>query len=148
MRAKSWLLILVVTIIAAFSLVSLRKTEEQKVLDAVQRYADAMNTEDANAVQDSMHRDNWSYFYIKQQLPQYFDLYDVKVTFEDLQFIEIKNGVASVTVVMTTVKTDNSDFKNTRIKETFQLKQEDGEWKVLDIVYNPETDVEYLTPQP
>jgi hypothetical protein len=49
---------------------------------------------------------------------------------------------------MTTVKTDNSDFKNTRIKETFQLKQEDGEWKVLDIVYNPETDVEYLTPQP
>lgn len=148
MRSKSWLGLLVVLVLVSMVLGGCAKTEEQKVMDAVQRYADAMNKEDVNAVQDAMHRDNWSYFYIKQQLPQYFSLYNVKVEFEDLKFIEIKDGIASVSFVMTTRKTDNSDFKDTRIKGTFTLKQEDGVWKLLDTVYDPEKDVEFLTPQP
>lgn len=148
MRSKTWLGLLVLLVLVALVLGGCAKTEEQKVLDAVQRYADAMNKEDVNAVQDAMHRDNWSYFYIKQQLPQYFALYNVKVEFEDLKFIEIKDGVASVSFVMTTKKTDNSDFKDTRIKGMFQLKQEDEVWKLLDIVYDSDKDVEFLTPQP
>lgn len=148
MQSKSWLGLLVIVVVVTMVLGGCAKTEEQKVLDAVHVYADAMNKEDVSAVQDAMHHDNWSYFYIKQQLPGYFSLYDVKVEFEDLKFVEIKDGIASVTFVMTTKKTDNSDFKDTRIKGTFTLKQENGVWKLLDTVYDPTTDVEFLTPQP
>ncbi len=148
MKAKVLIGLLVMIIVGALGLSACGKSDEQKALDAVQAYADAMNKEDATAVRASMHRDNPSYFYIMQQLPGYFSLYNVKVSFDEMKYVGVTDGVATVDVVMTTVKTDQSDFKDNRITAQFKLKQQDGEWKVLDIAYDPAKDIEYLTPQP
>lgn len=148
MKFKAIIGLLVLVMVTALGLSACAKSEEQKAFDAVQAYVDAMNKEDVKAVQASMHRDNWSYFYVAQSLPGYFALYDVKISLEELKFDGVTDGIATVDAVVTTIKTDQSDFKNTRIKEQFKLKQQNGEWKVLEEVYDPKTDVEYLTPQP
>lgn len=148
MNRKVAISLIILVLLASLGLAACGKTEEQKVMDAVNLYIDSINNEDVDAVQSSMHRDNWSYFYVKQQLPGYFSLYNVKTVLEETAFEGIEDGVATVSFTMTTKSIEPSDFKDTRIKGKFTLKQQDDVWKLLSIDYDPETDVEYLTPEP
>lgn len=148
MKLKVAVYLFLLLLLASLGLAACGKTDEQKVMDAVNKYIDAVNSEDVDAVQAALHRDNWSYFYVKQQLPSYFALYDVKTVLEETRFEGITDGVATVDFVMTTRSINKSDFKDTRIKGKFTLKQQGDEWKILSTDYDPETDIEYLTPEP
>jgi hypothetical protein len=70
----------------------------------------------------------------------------VELKLEKLEFLKIENGYAYAPFVGTMIKKDQSDFKDIRITGTFVLKKENDEWKILGMVYDPKTDVEYLNP--
>lgn len=149
MHRKFAVSLIILLLLTSISLSACGKTDEQKVMSAVNQYIEAMNKEDLDAVQESLHRENMGYFYVKQQLPGYFLDYDVKTVLEDAKYEGIENGVASVSYVMTTRSIEASDFKDTRISGRFTLKQNDeGDWKILSIDYDPLTSIEYLTPEP
>jgi hypothetical protein len=75
-----------------------------------------------------------------------YALYDIETKLEKLEFVKIENEIAYVSYTATMIKKDQSDFKNMRIKGTFALKKEDDVWKILGMAYDPEKDIEYLTP--
>ena len=148
MKTKGIILLLLLVIVTSLGLSACAKTDDEKVLDAVHAYIDALNREDIAAAQAATHRQAMNYFYLKDQLQMNFALYDTQVTLEKLDFVGITDGLATVDFVMTTIKTDQSDFKDNRVKGQFTLKKQDDQWKIFDTIYDPTTDIEFLTPQP
>lgn len=149
MHRKFAAVLFILLIVCSISLSACGKSDEQKVMAVINEYVDSMNKEDTDAVQATLHRENMGYFYTKQQLPGYFSQYNVKTVLEDAKYMGIKDGIASVSYVMTTRSQETSTFKDTRISGTFTLKKnDDGDWKILSVDYDPETGIEYLTPEP
>jgi hypothetical protein len=139
------LIFLFVIIGGIFALTSCAKSDEKQVLDAIRQYVKYTNDEDAGEVYMLAHRDVRSIEY-KNQLDTQYALYDIETKLEKLEFVKIENEIAYVSYTATMIKKDQSDFKNMRIKGTFALKKEDDVWKILGMAYDPEKDIEYLTP--
>ena len=142
MRKLSLLLICILFVFSSL-LTGCQQSVEKEVLKTVNDYVKYMNAEDAPAVYMLAYREVRSIGY-KNQLQTLFALYDVDYTLEESKFDKVEDDIAYVDFVMTMIKTDDSDFQNVRINGTFQLKQENDEWRILQMVYDVNTDVEYL----
>jgi hypothetical protein len=142
---KITLMLVCLLMVASVILSGCAKSDESQVLATARQYVKLMNKEDAGAVFLLTHQEVRSFGY-KNRLEAQFAKYDVELKLEKLEFLKIENGYAYAPFVGTMIKKDQSDFKDIRITGTFVLKKENDEWKILGMVYDPKTDVEYLNP--
>jgi hypothetical protein len=138
-------LLILVLLCGLLILSSCSKSDEKQVLDVVRQYVKLTNAENAGEVYLLAHRDVRSLEY-KNQLVTQYAIYDIETKLEKLEFVKIEGDIAYVAYTATMIKQDESDFKNIRINGTFALKKEDDVWKILGTAYDPEKDIEYLTP--
>jgi hypothetical protein len=138
-------ILILVIICGLWILSSCSKSDESQVLDVVRQYVKLTNAENAGEVYLLAHWDVRSLEY-KNQLVTQYAIYDIKTNLEKLEFVKFDGDIAYVSYTVTMIKQDESDFKNVRINGTFALKQEDDVWKILGSAYDPEKDIEYLTP--
>lgn len=109
--------------------------EEKVLLDTVRENVAAMEKEEIDAFIGTIHSES----------PQFNDTYDVaqglfekfqlKYTLSDLKVVGRDKGSARVSFTQRTEKVGgDAPFKNNTVSGVYELKQEDGRWKIFGTV--------------
>ncbi|MBN2795992.1 MAG: hypothetical protein JXR88_11340 [Clostridia bacterium] len=109
-------------------------TPEEEVMQVVKDNLSAMNNEDTDAYMKSISLESELFDATKQQMDMIFSMYDLEVTIEEMEVLEITEDEAQVRVVQKTVNNNDEAFQPNITTAVHTLKKIDGEWKFISTV--------------
>lgn len=122
--------LLAILMIFSVLLVGCKSDGEKEVISLIKKNLEYFNEEDIDGYINTISSESPVYEPTKIAIEQAFELYDLKVTLDKIEVLEIDDEIAKVQVTQTTKKEEGPEFKNNKTIAVHTLiKTEDG-WKV------------------
>lgn len=129
-------LMLILCLLLVFTFVSCdsdseEMTPEEEVIRVVKDNLNAMNDEDVDAYMESISASSDLFEATKQQMQAIFSMYDLEVSIEEIEVIEVNDTDAKVRVKQKTINNNDADFQTNVTTAVHTLSKVDGEWKIV-----------------
>jgi hypothetical protein len=93
---------------------------------------EALNHEDLTAAIDAIHPSSPGFQQTKEWTEKFFDIYNLRYTFQKITLVSETVDTAKVQFSQTTKKVSGQTFRNNRIDGVHVLKKYNGKWKIYE----------------